>query len=154
MARRQRYFGFERLTVIAAFAFLSACIQPQPETRGIQLCLGNPGGVAQFKNLLQAMAVKRGMKYSDASDSLARHLRAADVKEEKFHAERGAIHVSLDGVDGNLSALNTGLGVYEVVISMSPGLRPNEKWQFADAVIEELGKHWVIKPVPAGSGAL
>ena len=95
------------------------------------------------------------MHYVDTSDATAQDLKTVGATGNRMHLPNGVVDLDVEGSNGvGLSATNVGVNKYEVAVGFSDGPRACKSIKFSDSVVEELGRQWDVKTLPAGSGAL
>lgn len=135
------------LLLLSCLSMLGGCSGQHP-SRIVQICLGDKGNVAAFKDVMRSIAREKGIEFVDGGANTEKDLAAL-----KKHPGYTLIYIGMRGKDGvGLEAGNLGLSAYEVAIGFSGSDRSDSR-QFENDVIQELSKRWQIHTVPPGQGA-
>lgn len=152
MRVRQQWFARSALPCVICIALLS-CSGGEQAFLMTQACVADDAGVALFKRELQSIARDERMRYVDRSRESERELKTLGALK---HPDGKLISVSVNGKPDapSLGAGNLGLNTYEIAVGFTRGSDQKAAREFSNRVLARLKRHWTLKAVPRGSGAL
>lgn len=138
--------------MIAIAMLANGCSQGQAPFRTVQLCLASPQEIPAFVNVMNAIAQRHQMKFTDRSGQTEAELRSINIENVQIAHPHVNIGADQNG-DFNFGAGNLALPTRQMAIGFN-GHDAAAARQFANAAVAELSKQWRIIEVPQGRGAL
>lgn len=137
-----------RLFQIMLFATLAlpttSCVPAVAQISAFQFCFSSHKDVNYLKALLQTIALKEHMRYSDDSGETYDNLVGMDIDKMTRMRREKFIKVHIRAEDGlGASAINIGTEDQAIVL-VSAGREIDVAHAFADRIEATLKKHWNI----------
>ena len=139
--------------VVGIAVCFAGCSPAQRAFEQVRICVGDERGVAELKNVMQAVAQSENLQFIDNSAQQAQDLKeiATDraLKRDMFHA----IDLHIEGESGlGVTAGNLGLPPYQVGLGFTEGRDAAKARQLANHLISSLSQHWSVQRVPSSQG--
>lgn len=137
--------------IVAMYVSLTACSREQSAFEQVQICAEDERGVAELKNVMQAVAQAENLRFIDNSPSQTRDLGKVGADRDVSHA----IDLHIEGEGGlGVTAGNLGLPTYQVGLGFTEGSDPAKARHLANHLISGLSQHWSVQRVPSSQGIL
>lgn len=138
--------------MVTVATLANGCSQGQAPFRTVQLCLAGPQEVPAFVNVMNAIAQRHQMEFTDRSGQTEAELRS--INNTNLQIAHPHVNIGADrNGDFNFGAGNLGLPTRQMAIGFN-GHDAAAARQFANAAVAELSTRWRIIEVPQGRGAL
>lgn len=135
--------------LLFSLILFSGCAGKRPFLM-VQLCLKNGQNVAKFTEMMKSISQSQHMEFTDG-----RVATQKDLIKRKVRLNYPLIYIGAYRKDGvGWEGGNLGLSAYEVALGFSEGSNPAGAHQFADLVVGELKRQWLVYVVPPSRGAL
>lgn len=142
------------LIVVIAVCF-AGCSGAQRTFEQVQLCVRDERGVAELKNVMQAVALSQNFQFLDNSAPQANVLKNIGADRALKRDVSHAIDLHVEGESGlGVTAGNLGLPPYQVGVGFTAGSNAVKARQLANNLISSLSQHWNVQRVPSSQGIL
>jgi hypothetical protein len=142
------------ITLIGLTSLLSGCSQGQAPFRMVQFCLAGAQEIPDFTSLMNEIAQKYRMEFTDRSGQTENELLTLASNNKNVPVNGRAVNIGANhGDDFSFGAGNLGMPVDQIVIGFN-GANSDVARSFADDVVSKLNTCWHIHEVAQGHGAL